>query len=60
MSHFSEPIHKCLRLTSRNLVVSVASGLPIDEERTSDSDGNRILDKEGNSSNTKSRPGGFQ
>lgn len=41
-------------------MVSVASGLPIDEERTSDSDGNRILDKEGNSSNIKSRPGGFQ
>ena len=50
-----QPIHKSLRL-----VVSVASGLPIDEERTSDSDGNRILDKEGNSSNIKSRPGGFQ
>jgi hypothetical protein len=31
-----------------------------DEERTSDSDGNGILDKEGNSSNIKSRPGGFQ
>jgi hypothetical protein len=41
-------------------VISVASGLPIDEERTSDSDGNRILGKEGNSSNIKSRPGGFQ
>ena len=60
MSHFSESIHKYLRLTSRNLVISVASGLPIDEERTPDSDGNRILDKEGNSSNIKSRPGGFQ
>jgi hypothetical protein len=33
MSHYSEPIHKSLRLASRNLVVSVASGLPIDEER---------------------------
>ena len=60
MSHYSEPIHKPLRLASRNLVVSVASGLPIDEERTSDSDGNRILNKDDNSSNIKSRPVEFQ